>query len=301
MIQSANELRNAQGMDQPETLLGCHFRLKAQGPLLPIRAHVVEHHKEQPPQPGCNERGLQTGDPPLLQLRHIRNHIDAPAATDDTAVSGMAEEFEVTDFEQENPVAELDNLSNGGKTIYDIGKLNSPPHSEEDRSPGTINSHQGIPGKALGQILSKPTLPTAIPTKGAKEMLDLGAKDVTIETKNKNCCIIYLTCSKTEPKVQSTSHRYSTSCHSPARPPEDDTDGPAPEGMSNMSARFLATTTGKATAIYRAASRKPSTAHIMSTGKSCHCMSSGTYLMPIPPSQHQDLVQRVAHGLWATH
>ena len=45
-----------------------------------------------------------------------------------------------------------------------------------------------------------------------------------IKIENKIFCVIYLTCSKTEPNIRSASHRNSTICHSSARPPKDDTD-----------------------------------------------------------------------------
>ena len=73
----------------------------------------------------------------MLQLRQIRNHTDAPAATDDTAVPGMGEWLKVTDFKQENPVPEPDHSSDGQKTImHNISKLHYPPHNEDNQSPG---------------------------------------------------------------------------------------------------------------------------------------------------------------------
>ena len=95
-------------MDQPKTILGRHFHPKAQGPLLPIKAHVVEHHIGQPPQLGCNEHGLPPGDPLLLQLRQLGDNTDAPDATDDTTALDIAEAWlEVRNFKQENLLAEL--------------------------------------------------------------------------------------------------------------------------------------------------------------------------------------------------
>ena len=115
----------------------------------------------------------------MLQLHQIRNHTDGPVATDDTAVLGPTEQSRMTDLNQEDPVLQLENLSNDEKTIiYDIGKLNSPPHNGDDQSPGTIHGHQtvaaciqDIPGKALGHIQSEPALLTAAPTKKVKFIL----------------------------------------------------------------------------------------------------------------------------------
>jgi hypothetical protein len=167
-----------------------------------------------------------------------------------------------------------------------------------------------------------------------------------IMIENKKFCVIYLTCSKTEPNIRSASHRNSTICHSSARPPKDNTDnfsrktyrrsfesledhdhyglckstfdhiqaqqnerahdanptGSAPEGMSNARHSFQRRRLAKRQQyIVPPHENITSTVHKMSMEKPCHYKNSSIYSTPVPPSQHQNLVQQIAQSFWATH
>ena len=219
-IQPTNEPRNVQCMDHPETILGHHLRLEAQGSLLPITAHAVEHHIGQPPQLGCKTHGLPPEDTPLLPLRQLRHHTGTPDTTCNTTTLGVAGAWsKIGEFKPENPVAEQDKPPKDKREMTpDMSEPCSLPHKADDHPPGPIYSHQGMRGTTLEHVQSKPDLPMT---------------------------------------TRPNSRRDSTCCYSPARPPEDDANEPAPERMNIMSARSPVPTTSKAATIDHAASRKP--------------------------------------------
>ena len=107
-VQPAGGHPDVQRLHQPDTLLRCHLCPKVQGTFLAVRAHIRTNHKGQHLQCKCNERGLQTESPSLLQQHQIRARIAdiakatepgsagaaIPTATDGDITTGPTDRFE---------------------------------------------------------------------------------------------------------------------------------------------------------------------------------------------------------------
>ena len=101
-----------------QTLLRCHLCPEVQGTFLAVKAHIKTNHGGQPLQFECNERGLQTKGPSLLQRHQIKAHIAditkttelgsagaaIPTATDGKDMTGQTERFK-KNMPHEGPVA----------------------------------------------------------------------------------------------------------------------------------------------------------------------------------------------------
>ena len=140
----------------------------------------------------CNECGLQTESPSLLQKHQIRAHIAdtvktaepssvgsaIPTATDGKAMTGPTERFK-KHSPHEGPVAKPNTSSNASvdcheeatATMQKIGKLNFPPLNPENQSRGTLDDHakpiaasvQRTPKEAPGCIRPEAALLAAAP------------------------------------------------------------------------------------------------------------------------------------------
>ena len=185
---------------------------------------------------------LQTESPSLLGLHQIRNHTAKaaktaepgktgaarPAAADGKAMTGPTEWFKKISLPHKN-------TEEAKATMHKISKLNFPPLNPENQSQGTLNGHKPIaastqktPEEAPVHIRSKAALLTATPAKKAKNIpkgiVVLELEDMPVEVEDDIFHVICPICSDVALKIRYVSHKNSTSCHFPGRPPEANTD-----------------------------------------------------------------------------